>query len=101
MSSYGQSKTFFVTGGTSSQCLATTAQARIFSMHIISDGTAGIVTIKSGGSGGTTYIQETGTVSTGKTINFGFQGILLPAGAYVTADSHATTVAVTMHAEVA
>lgn len=62
---------------------------RVFTLHVISDGTAGVAILRNGtSSSGTAYVTETGTISTGKTVNFGTQGMLFPAGCFLDVDSH-------------
>ena len=63
----------------------------VYAIHIISGGTASVATIKNGGSGGTAYIQETGTISKGQTFNYS-EGFYFPGGAYYTADGNQTSV---------
>lgn len=64
---------------------------RVFTLHIISDGTATVVNLRNGTSASATiFATETGTVSTGKTINYGTQGMLFPAGCFLDADAHTT-----------
>lgn len=68
------------------------AATKVFAIHIVSDGTAGVVILRNGTStGGTAYVTETGTVSTGKTVYFGDNGVLFPSGCYCDVDSHALT----------
>ena len=57
---------------------------RVFSMNILSGGTAGIVKLHNGvATTDTIYIQETcGAVSTGNDFNYGEYGILFPNGCY-------------------
>lgn len=62
---------------------------RVFTLHVISDGTAGVAVLRNGTtSGGTAYTTETGTISTGKTFNYGTQGMLFPSGCFLDVDSH-------------
>lgn len=78
--------------------VATASQAvRIFSIHIISGGGgAAVVSLRSGAVvGGTIWVTETGTVSTGKTFNYGAQGVLFPSGCFVDVDANTTSVTVT------
>lgn len=63
---------------------------RIFNMHLISTSTASVITI-SNGQNGTVYIKETGSISTGKTFDYGINGHSFPAGAYVTVDGNIVT----------
>lgn len=68
------------------------AATKVFAIHIISDGTAGVVILRNGtGTGDTAFVQETGTINTGKTIVYGNKGYLFPAGCYCDVDSHALT----------
>ena len=68
----------------------------VYALHVISSGaTAAVVTLKNGGSGGTTYIVETGTGSAGKTFNYS-EGFYFPAGCYYTADGNQTSVTISM-----
>lgn len=75
--------------------IASGKPVRVHNIHIISGGTAAVVSFKSGGSGGTTYLTETGTVNTGKTIAYGSEGIKFPSGLYVDVDGNTSSVAVT------
>lgn len=70
---------------------------RIFSVHIISGGGgAAAVSLRTGSVvGGAIWITETGTVSTGKTFNYGFQGLLFPSGCFVDVDANTTSVTIT------
>lgn len=70
---------------------------RIFAIHILSSGGgASAVSLRSGTTvGGTVWVTETGTVSTGKTFSYGTQGILFPNGCFVDVDANTTSVAVT------
>lgn len=60
------------------------AKVRVFSLHLISGGTAGIIKLYNGTStSGTIYIQETaGTVSTGNDFSYGESGVLFPNGCF-------------------
>jgi len=62
---------------------------RLFNVHIISDGTAGVTTFYNGGAGGTAYIKVTGTINTGATTDFGINGKLFPSGCYVSPTANA------------
>lgn len=69
---------------------------RVFMIHVISAGTASVVSVKNGTtSGSTNYLTLTGTISTGATFNFGDKGILFPAGAFVVTDTNTASVLVT------
>lgn len=67
---------------------------RIHNVHIISGGTAAIVAFNNNGASGTLWIKETGTISTGKTIDYGINGHLFPLGCYVDLDNNTTSVLV-------
>lgn len=70
---------------------------RIFSIHVISGGGGAAVPVLRTGSviGGAIWIQETGTVSTGKTFTYGTQGVWFPSGCFVDVDANTTSVTVT------
>lgn len=70
---------------------------RIFAVHILSGGGgAAVVSLRSGTVvGGTAWITETGTTSTGKTFSYGTQGVLFPNGCFCDVDTNTTSVAVT------
>jgi len=69
---------------------------RIFAIHILSSGGGGaVVKLRSGTAvGGTIRIQETGTVSTGKTFTYGKNGHRFEAGCYCDIDANTTSVLV-------
>lgn len=83
--------------GTADAAVSTAGQAvRVFTIHIISGGTAAVVSLRNGSTvAGTVWVTETGTISTGKTINYGTQGILFPSGCFVDVDTNTTSVLVT------
>ena len=57
---------------------------RVFNIHVLASGTSTpIVTLRNGGLGGTIFLKETGTASTGKTIDYGVNGKLFTNGCYV------------------
>lgn len=70
---------------------------RVFAIHILSTGGgAAVVSLRAGSTvGATIWITETGTVSTGKTITYGTQGVLFPNGCFVDVDANTTSVLVT------
>lgn len=71
---------------------------RVFAMHIISGGVAGIVSLRNGTTASdTAYVTETGTVGTGQTFNYGTQGILFPSGCFVDVDANTTSALVTFN----
>lgn len=62
---------------------------RVFAIHLISGGTASVVALRNGQTvSGTIWIQQTGTISTGKTFTFGQYGVLFPAGCFVDVDAN-------------
>lgn len=68
---------------------------RIFNVTVVSDGTAGVTTVRNGtSSGGTAYDIITGTISTGVNRNYGTQGRVFAAGCYIDADAHSVGVSV-------
>lgn len=78
--------------------VASAGQAvRVFAIHIISGAGGGaVVSLRSGSTvGGTVWITETGTASTGKTFPYGTQGVLFPSGCFVDVDTNTTSVTVT------
>lgn len=71
------------------------APTYVSAIHIISGGTAAVVSLRNGTStGGTAWVTETGTVSTGKTFYYGNPGLLFPSGCFVDVDTNTTSVAV-------
>lgn len=75
---------------------------RVFNMHILSSGGgAAVVTLKNGGSGGTAWVTETGTTSTGKTFDYGVNGILFTNGCYVDVDANTTSVLISCRKDLA
>lgn len=59
-------------------------KTRVFAIHVISGGTAGIIKLHNGtATTDTLVVQETcGTVSTGNDFNYGDYGILFPNGCF-------------------
>lgn len=83
--------------GTADAAVGTAGQAvRVFSIHILSGGGgATVVSLRNGSTvSGTVWVTETGIVSTGKTFNYGTQGILFPSGCFVDVDANTTSVLV-------
>jgi len=96
---------FFETAGTKiltadGEATAANIPTRVFSIHIISGGTAGVVSLKNNGASGTIYVTETGSINTGKTIYFGTHGMLFPNGCYVDVDANTTSVLLSLRKEV-
>lgn len=68
---------------------------RVFSVHLLSGGTASTTTLKNGTTtSGTVYVQLDGTISKGTTFNAGPAGIRFPGGCFVDVDANATSVLV-------
>lgn len=72
---------------------------RVYTIHVISTGGgASVVSLRNGSTaGGTIWVTETGTISTGKSVNYGTQGILFPAGCFVSTDANSSNVIVTFN----
>ena len=72
---------------------------RVYSIHIISGGTAGIVNLRNGPAvTDTIWTTSTGVIDTG--VNFFFaEGIRFPLGCFVDVDANVTSVAVTFSTE--
>lgn len=66
---------------------------RIFGIHLISTGGgASIANLRNGAtSGGTIYVTQTGTVSTGATFTYNVPGILFTSGCFISLDANATS----------
>lgn len=78
-----------IVSGTDAAIGASGVAVRVFTVHLISDATATVTSLRNGTSASATiYATETGTVSTGKTINYGTQGMLFPAGCFCDVDAH-------------
>jgi hypothetical protein len=71
---------------------------RIFHIHLISGGSASVLTIQNG-QGGTTYIKVTGTANTGADFDFGIYGQSFPLGAYATVDGNIVSAAIVCKAD--
>jgi len=85
-----------IASGTDAAVGSSGAAVRVFTVHIISDGTAGVAILRNGTStAGAAYVTESGTINTGKTINYGTQGMVFPSGCFLDVDSHVTAGIVT------
>lgn len=68
---------------------------RVFSFSVLSGGTAGTSTLKTGGASGTTLFTYTcSVVSTDNIFNLGTAGLLFPNGCYWTKDANSTDIKV-------
>lgn len=75
---------------------------RVFSFSVLSGGTAGTATLKSGGASGTTLFTYTcSVVSTDNIFNLGDAGMVFPLGCYWTKDTNSTDIKVNYQQEVA
>ena len=76
---------------------------RVFRIHVLSGGTAGVVNLYNGTSNSDDlYIQETcGTVSTGNLFDYGEEGFLFPNGCYYeeAVDANVTSTLITFRNE--
>lgn len=82
---------------TSDSAVGTSGDAvAVYGLHIISTGGGGaVINLRNGTSASaTSLVKETGTVSTGKTIDFGGVGVVFPSGCFVDVDSNTTSVTV-------
>lgn len=71
------------------------AGTRVFFIHIISGGTAAVVSLRNGSAvSSTIYVTETGVVNTGSTKPYGANGIFFPAGCFCDVDVNTTSVLV-------
>ena len=78
-----------IASGTDAAIGASGVPIRVFCLHIISDGTAGVASLRNGTAAtDTAYVTETGTINTGKTIVLGDQGMIFPSGCFLDVDSH-------------
>ncbi len=71
------------------------AAVRVNSIVVKSGGTAAVVSIKNGGTGGTIYDQIDGTINQAVVRNYE-GGMVLPAGCYIDLDSNTTYVTVNL-----
>lgn len=66
---------------------------RVKCIHIISTGGGGaVVSLKNNGTSGTTFVTQTGTVSTGATFYYGEDGFLFPNGCWAAFDGNTSSV---------
>ena len=81
---------------TSDQVVGTSGRPiRVFALNMLSGGTAGELVLRNGTSAsGAIWVREKGVVSTGKTVEYGQQGILFPAGCFYDDDSNFTGVTI-------
>lgn len=78
-----------IASGTDAPIGTSGISVRVFTVHLISDGTATVTNLRNGTSASATiFSTETGTASTGKTINYGTQGMLFPSGCFLDVDAH-------------
>lgn len=103
---YGAPVGSVLVGSSDAALITTLAQGegvRVFNMHILSGGGGGaIVSLRNGQTvGGTIWITETGTTSTGKTFDYGINGHFFPAGVFVDVDTNTTSVLIACRKELA
>lgn len=66
---------------------------RLFAVNMLSGETAGVLVLRNGTSASDAiWVQETGVISTGKTVTYGTHGILFPNGCWYDDDSNFTSV---------
>ena len=88
---------FVITSGTS-QAIGTNYRARVFNIHLVS-GTASVIKLFDNGISGTLKIQETGTMATGKTIDYGVNGKIFNNGVFVQTDANLVTASISLRQE--
>lgn len=75
---------------------------RVYSITVLSGGSAGTSTLKNNGSSGTTYFTYLcSQVSADNLFTFGAKGMLFPNGCYWTKDGNSTDIKVNYEAELA
>lgn len=76
---------------------------RIFNIHLISGGTASVLTLSNNsdinGVGGTVWVKVTGAINTGSTFDFGINGIAFPKGAFITVDVNIVSATISFRAD--
>jgi hypothetical protein len=78
-----------IASGTDAAIGTSGVATRVFTVHLISDGTATVTSLRNGtAASATAFATETGTASTGKTINYGLQGMMFPSGCFLDVDAH-------------
>jgi len=66
---------------------------RLWAVNMLSGGTVGELVLRNGTSAtAAIWVREIGTVSTGKTVEYGHEGILFPLGLFYDDDSNFTGV---------
>lgn len=66
---------------------------RLWAVNMLSGGTAGQLVLRNGTTDtDPIWVREVGTVSTGKTVTYGDEGILFPDGLFYDDDSNFTSV---------
>jgi hypothetical protein len=90
----GQTTTVNV--ATKDTTLGGSSPTRIFNLTVLSDGTAGVCTLK---SGSTVWVNPTFTINKSVPIDFGEEGILFPTGCAVDVDAHCIATLVTYRVE--
>lgn len=90
----GMPGTVSITNQTNAAVSTSGKPIRVFTIFLLSDGTASTVTLRNGiDATGTAFIQVDGVISKGATLDFA-NGILFPAGCFAVVDLH--TVALTI-----
>ena len=72
---------------------------RLFNLHVISGGTASVISVRNGTSASAAiWVKETGTANTGATFDYG-EGILLSSGCFISTDANTTSVIISGRTE--
>ena len=89
-------ETYTVNVATTDTTLASGNPVRVFNLTVLSDGTAGVCTLK---NGSTVWVNPTFTINKSVTLDFGYEGILFPSGCVVDVDAHCIATLVTYRVE--
>ncbi len=95
----GMPGTVSITNQTNAAVLTSGKPVRVFSVFLLSDGTASTVSLYNGtAASGTAFIQIDGVISKGATLDFA-NGILFPNGCFASVDSHTVSLTIACQTE--
>ena len=89
--------TYTVNVATTDTTLASGKPVRVYSLTVLSDGTAGVCTLK---NGSTIWVNPTFTINKSVTIDFGYEGILFPSGCVIDVNANCIATLVTYRVEI-